>query len=186
MNTRLNVTPAERLRYSRRRLRALSRLRDAGIEPAYGLYKEHPLPTSGRRGYRVGLPDGSNARFARLSDIEAFAEDYRLWSQTQAQPFAMRVSFAAWQSEPMSRMLALVTAGRWPEQTPTYTATITAAAPTPAYAAIRPDAVTWRCSWPECPAPADGVLDGYAWCAPHALIYGQVRLHDAQQVGATS
>jgi hypothetical protein len=163
MKTRLKVTEAERLRYSRR-LRALSRLREAGIEPMYSMYKEHPLPTSGRRGYRVTLPDGSDFYFQRLADIEAFAADYQLWQQAQARPLAIRACFPAWQSDPMQRMLALVTAGLGVEEQ----------ASMPVYQTAYVSLPRAECSWPGCRHLDDGTLERRALCAAHALIYGQM------------
>jgi hypothetical protein len=168
MKTRLNVTEAERLRYSHRRLRALSRLRDAGIEPVFGMYKDHSLPSSGRLSYRVGLPDGSDMYCQRLVDVEAFAEDYRRWRQTQAQPFAVPISFGAWQSDPIQRMLALVTAGLWPEQEAA-----------PVYPSTHVPPTIEGNIWPQCRYPADGVIDGRPMCAAHAMVYRQMRLASA-------
>ncbi|GEM_PF-2644614 len=104
----------------------------------------------------------------RLVDVETFAEDYRHWRRTQAQPFATRVSFAAWQNEPMHRMPALVTAGLWSEQEVA-----------PVYQSTYVPTTQEDCSWPQCHYPANGVIDGQPLCAPHALVYGQMRLSSA-------
>ena len=162
MKLRLNVTEGERLHYSRRRLHALSALRHAGIDPCFGLYKDQRVPDSGRRSYRVDVLGGSQYYFPRLADVAAFAADYALWRQTRCRAHAIPCAFDPWRTDPLNRMLVLVTAGLWSEEQATR----------PAYTVTQVPLTLAHCSWPGCPYPARGVQEGQALCAGHAWYCG--------------
>ncbi len=81
MKNRLNVTEAERLCYSRRRLEAISALRSAGIDPSvYGLHKEHRVPGVRGKVYLVQHPDGTLYHFSTLYEIRVYAAEYQTWT----------------------------------------------------------------------------------------------------------
>lgn len=85
MKARLNVTEAERLCYSRRKLQALSALRNADLElPSTGLHKDYRALGIRGRVYLVLLPDGSVTHFQRLVDIVSYANDYQEFRQVLA------------------------------------------------------------------------------------------------------
>ncbi len=84
---RLHVTEVERLSYSRKKLRAISALRNAGIDPSiYGMHKEYrELGVKGKV-YLVQHPDGTIYHFSRLADIHAYAADYQAFQQQHVVP----------------------------------------------------------------------------------------------------
>jgi hypothetical protein len=83
MNTRLNVTEAERLCYSRRKLQAISALRHAGIDPSvFGLHKDYRVPGVRGKVYLVQQRDGMIAQFQRLSEIIIYAREILAWKNT--------------------------------------------------------------------------------------------------------
>ena len=174
MHPRLNVTERERLRYSSRRLRALSALRTVGIEPRYSLYKEHRIPTTGRMGYRVGLLSGSDWYFERLCDIEAFAADYHLWKRMRTEGWGSTIPFHRWQSDPQQRRFGLLFAHLWAESD----------APAPTYRVIQVPDQPPPCGWAGCQSAAAGVIEGQALCAIHINAYWDQRLaREAQRAG---
>jgi hypothetical protein len=80
MKTRLNVTEAERLCYSRRKLRAISALRHAGFDPSvYGLHKDHRVTGVRGKVYLVQHPTGALVHFSTLQEIHAYVAEYEAW-----------------------------------------------------------------------------------------------------------
>ena len=164
MSQRLNVTEAERLCYSRRKLQAISTLRNAGISPEAVLRGKEPRSTHSGRWYRLTLPDASVVYFTALRQVIAHARDYTLYITTMALlEDDERISWQRWLSDGTAYALALLVphlraaARQSPKEQPQ---TVPAAASAPA-----------RCSWPECPYPATGLFDHQAFCAGHAHIY---------------
>ena len=83
MHPRLNVTEAERLCYSRRKLRAISALRNAGFDPtSFGLHKDYRVPGIRGRVYLVQHPQGAYA-FSTLTQIHCYVAACQAW---RAQP----------------------------------------------------------------------------------------------------
>ena len=81
---RLNVTEVERLCYSRRKLRAISALRSAGINPGtHGMSKEYRVMGVKGKVYLVEHPDGTFYHFTRLDDMLVYAADYQTWKAQQ-------------------------------------------------------------------------------------------------------
>ncbi len=106
---RLNVTEAERLGYSRRKLQAISALRNAGINPAiFGLHKDYRVPGVRGRVYLVQHPTtGAVFHFATLAEVHAYAGDYQAWkAQT-------RFTWAEWRQAPVKAPPRRVPCG-WP------------------------------------------------------------------------
>jgi hypothetical protein len=107
MNTRLNVTEAERLCYSRRKLQAISALRHAGIDPTvFGLHKDSRVPGVQGKVYLLQQPDGRIAQFQRLAEIMTHARQTWAW---QHLPF----TWAEVRSAPVTPQLEWA-ACRWP------------------------------------------------------------------------
>lgn len=80
MKTRLHVTDPERLCYSRRKLQAISALRNAGIDPAvFGLHKDHRLPGVRGKVYLAQHPTGAIYHFSTLAEIHVYAAEYQAW-----------------------------------------------------------------------------------------------------------
>ena len=80
MNTRLSVTEAERLCYSRRKLQAISALRNGGIDPtAFGLHKDYRVPGMRGRVYLVPHASGAIYAFPTLAEIHRYAALCRAW-----------------------------------------------------------------------------------------------------------
>ena len=80
MNNRLNVTEAERLCYSCRKLQAISALRNAGINPTvFGLHKDYHVPVLYGKVYLVQHPTGAVYHFASLAEIHRYAAEYQAW-----------------------------------------------------------------------------------------------------------
>jgi hypothetical protein len=95
MRTCLNVTETERLCYSRRKLQAISALRNAGIDPsAYGLHKDYRLPGVRGKVYLVQHPSGILVCFSTLQAIHAHAAEYAAWRR---QP---RLTWNEWRQMP--------------------------------------------------------------------------------------
>ncbi len=91
----MNVTDAERLCYSRRKLQAISALRNAGINPSiFGLHKEHRVPGVRGKVYLVQQPGGAVWHFATLAEIHAYAAEYQAWKTPR------RFTWAEWQQAP--------------------------------------------------------------------------------------
>jgi hypothetical protein len=108
MKVRLNVTEAERLCYSRRKLRAISALRNAGIDPAiYGLHKDYRLPGVRGKVYLVQHPSGILAHFSTLQTVHAHAE-YEAWKR---QP---KLTWDHWRQTPPTEPPGKVCCA-WPE-----------------------------------------------------------------------
>ncbi len=166
MAARLNVTEAERLSYSRRKLQAISALRNAGLDPVGVLQgKEQRLNHSGRW-YRLPLPDGSLVWLPALRQVVAYAQDYRLYTTTMSVlEEEERINWKRWQRDGAAYALALLVpelraiARQSPKE-----------APRPAPSQPQPRAPA-RCGGPGCPYPATGVIEGHAYCAGHAHIY---------------
>src|SRR5579871_3392543 len=165
MNQRLNVTEAERLRYSRRKLQALSALRNAGLSPQPVIEGKQKL--SGRRGrwYRLTTETGSVLLFASLTHLIAYAQDVRLYQTTMLLLDAdERISYERWRADGTAYALALLVpqlraiARQSPQATP----------PVPPPARVETRAA---CSEPLCSYPATGMLEGKPYCAGHALVY---------------
>ena len=92
---RLNVTEAERLCYSRRKLRVISALRTGGMSlKPFGLHKDYRVP--GVRGNVYLLPhqSGSIYAFHTLDDLHRYAAVCQVW---RAQP---NLSWAIWWQGP--------------------------------------------------------------------------------------
>ena len=87
MRVRLNVTEAERLCYSRRKLQAISALRNAGINPGvYGMHKDYREMGVKGKVYLVEHPDGTLCHFSRLADIVVYVAEYQAWQRQRAMP----------------------------------------------------------------------------------------------------
>src|SRR5690242_14563926 len=107
MNARLNVAEAERLCYSRRKLQALSALRNAGLSPQPVVEGKQKLP--GRRGrwYRLTTDSGSPLLFASLTHLIAYAQDVRLYHTTMVVLEAdERISYDQWRTDGTAYALA--------------------------------------------------------------------------------
>lgn len=172
MAARLNVTEAERLSYSRRKLQAISALRNAALDPVGVLQGKEQRPSHSGRWYRLPLPDGSAVYFTTLRQVVAYAQDYRLYTTTMCLLEAEeRLSWPRWQRDGAAYALALLV----PELR-----TIARQSP---QASSRPAlsqpqlGVPARCSGPGCPYPATGVIEGHAYCAGHATIYAVCQQH---------
>ncbi len=96
--TRLNVTAAERLCYSRRKLAAISALRNAGLDPTVcGLHKDYRVPGMRGKVYLVQHPGGIIYAFATLPDILRYAAERQAgypWRQGPVLPEPKRVGCA--------------------------------------------------------------------------------------------
>ncbi len=166
MNHRLNVTEAERLCYSRRKLQALSALRNAGLSIQPIIEGKQQLP--GRRGrwYRLTTESGSVLLFASLTHLIAYAQDARLYQTTMLLLEAdERISYERWRTDGTAYALALLA--------PQLRA-IAHQSPQSALPVPPPICVETRragCSEPLCAYPATGVLEGKPYCAGHAFIY---------------
>jgi hypothetical protein len=80
MKNRLNVTEAERLCYSQRKLRTISALRTAGFDPSiYGLHKDHRVTDVRGKVYLVQHPTGALVHFSTLHGIHAYLAEYESW-----------------------------------------------------------------------------------------------------------
>ena len=87
MKARLNVTEAERLCYSRRKLQAISALRNAGINPTvYGRHKDYREPGVRGKVYLVEHPDGTMYHFTRLADVHVYVAEYQAFQRQRAVP----------------------------------------------------------------------------------------------------
>ena len=177
MAARLNVTEAERLSYSRRKLQAISALRNADLDPVGVLQGKMPRSTHSGRWYRLPLPDASVVWCTTLRQVVAYAQEYRLYTTTMALlEEDERLSWPRWQTDGTAYALALLV----PElraiarQSPAVAAPAPASAPAPARPA--------RCSGPGCPYPATGMLEGQPYCAGHATIYA-VCMRESRRVG---
>jgi hypothetical protein len=164
MAARLNVSEAERLSYSRRKLQAISALRNAGLDPIGVLQGKEPRQNHSGRWYRLSGPDGSLVWLPTLRQVVAYALDYRLYTTTMSLlEVEERISWPRWQRDGVAYALALLvpelrTIARQSPQVP--------ARPTPS-----PQETPAHCSWPECPYPATGFVEQRAYCAGHAHIY---------------
>ena len=95
MKPRLNVTEAERLCYSRRKLQAISALRNAGINPnVFDLHKEHRVPGVLSKVYLVRHPNGTLYHFPTLTEIHVYAREYQTWKAQS------RFTWAEWRRAP--------------------------------------------------------------------------------------
>ncbi len=165
MRTRLNVTEAERLCYSKRKLRAISALRNAGLSIQTIIEGKQRLP--GRRGrwYTLTSETGALLLFASLKHLIAYAEDVRLYHTTMLLLEAdERISYERWRTDGTAYTLAVLVpqlraiAHQSPRERRTMTLTNSAATRS-------------ACSDPDCSYPAAGLLDGKPYCAGHAFVY---------------
>ena len=166
MNHRLHVTAAERLCYSRRKLQALSALRNAGL--ALQPITDGKQKVSGRRGrwYTLTTESGSLLLFASLTHLIAYADDAWLYHATMlALEADERISYERWRTGGTAYALALLV----PQLRAIACQSPQAPLPVPP-----PNRVETRragCSEPLCSYPATGLLDGTPYCAGHAFIY---------------
>jgi hypothetical protein len=165
VNHRLNVTEAERLYYSRRKLQALSALRNAGLSIQPIIEGKQRMPGRRDRWYRLTTEAGSLLLFANLKHLIAYAQDVRLYHTTMLVLEAdERISYERWRTDGTAYALALLVSqlrsiARQSPQAPS-------AVPSPTRLETR--AV---CSEPLCAYPAAGVLGGKPYCAGHAFVY---------------
>jgi hypothetical protein len=95
MRTRLNVTEAERLCYSRRKLHAISALRNAGLDPTVcGLHKDYRVPGMRGKVYLLEHPSSIVYAFSTLAEIETYAAG---WQARKAQ---QRSTWNPWRMMP--------------------------------------------------------------------------------------
>lgn len=169
MKARLNVTEAERLCYSKRKLQALSALRNAGLSEEPIRADKQKVP--GRRGrwYTLTSDTGSLLLFANLKHLIAYADDARLYHTTMLLLEAdERISYERWRTDGTAYALALLVpqlramAHQPPKERRTMLST---------------KSVDTRsvCSDPDCSYPATGLLDGKLYCAGHAFVYSTLR-----------
>ncbi len=166
MSQRLNVTEAERLSYSRRKLQAISALRNAELSAEAVLRGKEPRPHHSGRFYRLTLPDASVVYFTALGQVIAYAHDYNLYTTTMCQlEEDERISWQRWLADGSAYALALLV--------PQLRAVARQSPKEPSHAAAAPPPASepGHCSWPECPYPATGYFDHHAYCAGHAHIY---------------
>jgi hypothetical protein len=172
MSARLNVTEAERLCYSKRKLQALSALRNAGLSIQAIIEGKQKLSERRGRWYRLTSETGSLLLFASLKHLIAYAEDARLYQTTMLLLEAdERISYERWQTDGTAYALALLVpqlraiAHQSPKERRTVPPMNSAAARS-------------ACSDPDCSYPAAGLLDGKLYCAGHAFVYSTLaRLH---------
>src|SRR5579885_1932511 len=113
MNQRLNVTEAERLRYSRRKLQALSALRNAGLSLQPIIEGKQKVPERRGRWYRLTTETGSVLLFASLTHLIAYAQDVRLYHTTMLLLEAdERISYERWRADGTAYALALLVPDR--------------------------------------------------------------------------
>ncbi|HEU5198301.1 MAG TPA: hypothetical protein VFU32_01620 [Ktedonobacterales bacterium] len=165
MNARLNVTEAERLCYSRRKLQALSALRNAGLSIQPITEGKQKVPERRGRWYRLTTESGSLLLFASLTHLIAYAQDVRLYQTTMLVLEAgERISYERWRTDGTAYALAVLVPQlrAIARQSPKELRTMTP-----------PNRVETRavCSDPLCSYPAAGVLEGKLYCAGHAFIY---------------
>lgn len=151
MAARLNVSEAERLSFSHRRLQAISALRNAGLDPVGVMQGKEQRPNHRGRWYRLVLPDGTAVYLPTLRQVVSYADDYRLYTTTMfVLEIDERISWQRWLADGTAYALALLVpqlrdAARQSPQEPSR----------PAPAQLQPSAPA-RCSWLECPYPATG------------------------------
>jgi hypothetical protein len=165
MRARLNVTEAERLCYSKRKLQAMSALRNAGLSIQAIIEGKQKLPERRGRWYRFTSETGSLLLFASLKHLIAYAEDVRLYHTTMLLLEAdERISYERWRTDGTAYALALLVPQlrAIARQTPKERWTVT---PTNSAAACS------ACSDLDCSYPAAGLLDGELYCAGHAFVY---------------
>jgi hypothetical protein len=174
MAARLHVTEAERLSYSRRKLQAISALRNADLDPMGVLQGKVQRPTHSGRWYRLSGPDGAAVYFTTLRQVVAYAQDYRLYTTTMMLlEEDERISWLRWQRAGVAYALALLVRelraiARQSPQPPERPA---APGKEPTRSIPAPQQAPARCRWPECPYPATGWIDQQPSCAGHAHIY---------------
>ncbi|HEU5200442.1 MAG TPA: hypothetical protein VFU32_12460 [Ktedonobacterales bacterium] len=165
MRARLNVTEAERLCYSQRKLRAISALRNAGLSIQTIREGKQKLPDRRGRWYLLTSDTGSLLLFASLQHLIAYAEDVRLYHTTMLLLEAdERINYERWRTDGTAYALALLVpqlraiAHHAPKALRTMTPT---------------NSVDTRsmCSEPDCPYHATGLLEGKPYCAGHAFVY---------------
>ncbi len=166
MNQRLNVTEAERLRYSRRKLQALSALRNAGLSLQPIIEGKQKLSERRGRWYRLTTESGSVLLFASLTHLIAYAQDARLYQTTMLLLDAdERISYERWRADGTAYALALLV----PQLRAIARQSPHASQPVPPPARVEPRRAA--CSEPLCSYPAAGLLEGRPYCAGHAFVY---------------
>jgi hypothetical protein len=161
MAARLNVTEAERLMFSRKKLQAISALRNAGLSAEGVMQNKERLPDKSGRFYRLIGPDGSVVWFSTLRHIVAYADDYRTYIATMLLLEADEcISWQQWRRDGTAYALALLV--------PQLRAMARRAPKAPPASLIPPGAL---CSDPQCSYPASGLIDGSVYCAGHILVY---------------
>lgn len=165
MRARLNVTAAERLCYSKRALRALSALRNAGLSIQAIIEGKQKLPDRRGRWYTLTSDTGLLLLFASLQHLIAYAEDVRLYHTTMLLlETDERIGYERWRTDGTAYALALLVpqlramARQSPKARRAVMPTNSAAARS-------------ACSEPDCSYPAAGLLDGKPYCAGHAFVY---------------
>ena len=161
MAARLNVTEAERLCYSRKKLQAISALRNAGLSAEGVIGDKEKRPDRSGRFYRLTGPDSSILFFRTLRQVIAYADDYRTYICTMGLLEADEcMSWQRWRQDGNAYALALLVpqlraiARQSPKEPPaqhTHTSS--------------------GCSDPQCTYPASCLLDGKPYCAGHILVY---------------
>jgi hypothetical protein len=165
MRARLNVTEAERLCYSKRKLQAISALRNAGLSLQPITDGKQKLPERRGRWYLLTSETGTLLLFASLKHLIAYAEDVRLYQTTMLVLEAdERISYDRWRTDGTAYALALLV--------PQLRA-IAHQSPKERRTMMPTKSVDTRsaCSEPDCPYPATGLLDGKPYCAGHAFVY---------------
>ena len=165
MSHRLHVTETERLCYSKRKLQALSALRNAGLSLQPITEGKQKLPERRGRWYRLATEAGSLLLFASLTHLIAYAQDVRLYQTTMLVLEAdERISYERWRTDGTAYALALLVpqlravACQSPQVTP--------ADPLPTRVETRAICSNLLCSY-----PATGLLEGKPYCAGHAFVY---------------
>lgn len=169
MNHRLNVTEAERLCYSKRKLQAISALRNAGL--SIQTIRDGKQKLSDRRGgwYMLTTYDGSLLIFASLKHLIAYANDVRLYHTTMLLlEVDERISYERWRTDGTAYALALLVPQlrAIARQSPKEARSIS---PTKSVDTCS------VCSDPDCSYPATSLLDGKPYCAGHAFIYSTIQ-----------
>jgi hypothetical protein len=162
---RLNVTEAERLCYSRRKLQALSALRNAGLSPQPVIEGKQKLPERRGRWYRLTSESGALLLFASLTHLIAYAQDVRLYHTTMLLLEAdERISYERWRADGTAYALAVLV----PQLRAVARQSLHVSPPLMPPARLETRAA---CSDPLCSYPAAGALEGKLYCAGHAFIY---------------
>ena len=180
MAARLNVTEAERLSYSRRKLQAISALRNADLDPAGVMQGKEPLPTKSGRFYHLIDPAGQSRYCATLRQVIAYAQEYALYSTTMCQlADEERISWQRWLHDGDAYVLTLLVPrlraiARQSPKEPGHTE----------QSAVKPLPVGALCCDPECFYPATGWIKEDPYCAGHLLVYKTIAVIREAKGGA--